>query len=60
MKVKVQVVIESGGGNTEAIEEIICLERGALRPVDLGLTLDEAKDRLESVQHTMIMRKSSR
>lgn len=39
MKVKVQIVIESDGGDTKDIENIACLERGALRPEDLGLTL---------------------
>ena len=43
MKVKVQVVIESDGGTTETVENIVCLERGALRPEDLGLTLAETK-----------------
>ena len=43
MKVKVQVVIESDGGTTETVENIVCLERGALQPENLGLTLAEAK-----------------
>jgi len=30
MKVKVQVVIEADGGATEAVENIVCLERGSL------------------------------
>jgi len=50
MKIKVQVVIESDGGDTKAVEKIACLKRGALRPEDIGLTLDEAKDLLEGVQ----------
>jgi len=54
MKIKVQVVIESDGGITEAVENIVCLERGPLRPEDLGLTLAEAKDLLEGVQHTIV------
>jgi hypothetical protein len=54
MKVKVQVVIESDGGDTKALENIACLERVPLRPEDLGLTLDEAKDLLESVQRTLV------
>jgi len=43
MKVKVQVVIESDGGDTKAVENIIFMDRGALRPEDLGITLAEAK-----------------
>jgi hypothetical protein len=54
MKIKVQVVIESDGGDTKAVENIACLERGILQPAELGLTLDEAKDLLESMQHTVI------
>jgi hypothetical protein len=54
MKIKVQVVIESDGGDTRAVENITCLERGRLRPEDLGLTLDEAKGLLESVQRTLV------
>ena len=37
-----------------AVEKIACLERGMLRPAELGLTLDEAKDLLESMQHTVV------
>ncbi len=56
MKVKVQLVIESDGGSTEAVENAVCLERGALRAENLGLTLVEAKALLERVQHTMVER----
>jgi hypothetical protein len=54
MKIKVQVVIESDGGDTKAVENIACLERGTLQPAELGLTLDEAKDLLESMQQTVV------
>jgi hypothetical protein len=54
MKIKVQVVIESDGGDTKAVENIACLERGTLQPAELGLTLDEAKDLLESMQHSVV------
>jgi hypothetical protein len=54
MKIKVQIVIESDGGNTKAVENIACLERGTLSPQDLGLTLDEARDLLESVQRSLV------
>lgn len=56
MKVKVQIVIESDGGTTEAVENVVNLERGSLRPEDLGLTLAEAKTLLEGVQRTMAER----
>jgi hypothetical protein len=54
MKVKVQVVIESEGGDPETVEEVAVLERGALRPAELGLTLAEAKNLLHNVQQTMV------
>ena len=54
MKIKVQVVFESDGGGTKAVEKIACLERGMLRPAELGLTFDEAEDLLESMQHTLV------
>ncbi len=54
MKIKVQIVIESDSGDPKAVENIACLERGILRPEELGLTLAEAKDLLELVQHTIV------
>ncbi|KAG0161864.1 hypothetical protein DFQ30_005148, partial [Apophysomyces sp. BC1015] len=43
MKMRVQLVIEGENGKSEKVEEIVLLERGALRPEELGLTLAEAK-----------------
>lgn len=54
MKITVQVLIESDGGNTKTVENTAFLERQALRPAELGLTLDEAKELLESVQHAVV------
>ena len=54
MKIKVQIVIESDSKNTQSIENLVCLERGALRPEELGLTLAEAKDLLNKVQHAVV------
>ena len=54
MKIKVQVVVESDNGDTKAVEDIACLKRGSLQPAELGLTLAEAKDMLESMQHTIV------
>ena len=56
MKVKIQVVIESDGGATETVENIVFLERGTLRPENLGLTLAEAKALLERAQKTIVER----
>ena len=60
MKIRVQVVIEADGGSTEAVENIVCLERGTLRPENLGLTLAEAKALLGRVQHTMVERQTTK
>ena len=54
MKIKVQVVVESDNGDTKAVEDIARLKRGSLQPAELGLTLAEAKDLLESMQHTIV------
>jgi len=56
MKIKVQVLVESETGKTETVENIVCLERGDLRPENLGLTLAEAKSILAGVQKTMVER----
>ncbi len=39
MKIRIQVVIETESGKPEKIEEIARLERGLLRPEELGLRL---------------------
>lgn len=54
MNIKVQIVIESDVENTQTVENLVCLERGALRSEDLGLTLAEAKDLLNKVQHAIV------
>ena len=43
MKIRVHVLIESETGNTDAAENIVCLEREDLRLENLGLALAEAK-----------------
>jgi len=45
----VQVIIESDDGVGEMVQEIAKLERGQLRPEELGLTLAEAKGLLEGL-----------
>src|SRR5262245_57627773 len=53
-ELKVQVVIESDDGHTEAVQDVVALDRGPLRPEELGLTLAEAKDILLGVQRAMV------
>ena len=43
MKVRIQMVFETEDGMPDLIEEIALLERGALHPSELGLSLAEAK-----------------
>jgi hypothetical protein len=54
MKIRVQVVIESEGGEQDRLEEVLYVQRGALCAEDLGLTLAEAKAMLAGVQRTMV------
>jgi hypothetical protein len=54
IKLRVQLIIESDSGETEVVQEVSKLERGSLRPEDLGLTLSEAKELLQEVQKAMI------
>lgn len=56
MRMKVQVIIESDDGQTEAVQNVVALDRGPLRPEELGLTLAEAKDILLGVQRAMVTR----
>jgi hypothetical protein len=54
MRIRVQVVIEGENGHDETVEEVGSLERGALRPEELGLTLCEAKQLLHAVQQSVV------
>src|SRR5258708_22832402 len=54
MKMRIQVVVEAENGESEKVEEIARLERGARRPEELGLTLAEAKALLHSMQQVVI------
>ena len=54
MKLKLQLTIESDSGETEVVQEVTKLERYALRPETLGLTLSEAKELLQEVQRAMV------
>jgi hypothetical protein len=54
MRLRIQMVIETEDGEPERIEEIGRLERGALRPEELGLTIAEAKGILRGVQQSVV------
>jgi hypothetical protein len=54
MRVRIQVIVESGPGDTPVVQEVATLERGPLQPDGLGLTLAEARNLLRGVQETMV------
>jgi hypothetical protein len=54
MRIRVQVIVESDDGVGEMVQDIALLERGQLRPEELGLTLTEAKGLLEGLQRTVV------
>jgi hypothetical protein len=53
VKVKIQIVVESDNGDSQVVQEIMQIERGALQPENLGLKLAEAKTLLQNLQHTL-------
>jgi hypothetical protein len=53
VKVKIQIVVESDNGDSQVVQEIMQIERGALQPENLGLKLAEAKTLLQNIQHTL-------
>ena len=59
MKIKIQVTVESNEGQSEAVREVAGLERGALRPEELGLTLAEARAILAGIQQVMTEQQAS-
>jgi hypothetical protein len=60
MKIRVQVLIESETGDTDGVDNIVCLERGDLRPENLRLTLAEAKSILAGVQQSMVEKQTEK
>jgi hypothetical protein len=54
MKIRIQMVVEAEDGTPDKIEEIARLERGQLRPEELGMTLAEAKGLMHGMQQTLV------
>jgi hypothetical protein len=54
VKVKIQVVVESDNGDTQVIQEVTQIERGSLKPENLGLSLAEAKTLLQNTQRLLV------
>jgi hypothetical protein len=54
MKVTIQVKIESDDGAAPVVQEVARVERAALGPATLGLTLAEAKTLLQEVQRALV------
>jgi hypothetical protein len=59
MKITVQIAIQSEEGQTAVFKEVACLERGALRPDTLGLSLTEARSILAALEQTMAERQTA-
>jgi hypothetical protein len=55
MRMKVQITVESGEGESEMVE-VARLERASLRPDTLGLSLAEARSILAGLEQTMAQR----
>jgi hypothetical protein len=55
MRLKVQITVESGEGESEMVE-VARLERASLRPETLGLSLAEARSILAGLEQTMAQR----
>ncbi len=58
MKVTVQVIIERDD-QAPIVDEIACLERAALTPDTLGLTVSEAKTVLAQLQDVMVTQQAA-
>src|SRR5215475_8899696 len=59
MKMRVQVIIESAGGESTDVHEIGCIDREELHPDTVGLTLDEAKTVLERLQQRLVAQQAA-
>ena len=54
MKLRLQLLIESDGGEIVTTEEVAQVERHSLRPEDVGLTLAEARQMLSNAQRLIV------
>jgi hypothetical protein len=56
VKIKIQVVVELDNGDTQIIKEVSKIERSALQPENLGLSIAESKILLQNIQFTLVER----
>lgn len=54
MRIKIQLTVETEGGEGHLIEEIATLERAELKPETVGLSLAEAKTVLAALQNSIV------
>src|SRR5689334_21174775 len=54
MEIKVQISVNSEAGQPEVIQQVAHLERGALRPDTLGLSLAEARSILAGLEQALV------
>jgi hypothetical protein len=59
MKITVQIATQPDEGQPAVFQEVACLERGALRPDTLGLSLSEARSILAALEQTMAERQTA-
>ena len=59
MEIKVQISVNSEVGQLEVIQQVAHLERGALRPDTLGLSLAEARSILAGLEQTTAARQAA-
>jgi hypothetical protein len=60
MKITVQIAIQPDEGQAAVFQQVACLERGALRPDTLGLSLAEARSILAGLEQTMAERQAAK
>jgi hypothetical protein len=53
VKIKILVVVESDNGD-QVVQEVAQIERSALQPENLGLSLAQAKTLLQTTQRTKV------
>jgi hypothetical protein len=59
MKITVQITIQCDEGQGAVFQQVACLERGALRPDTLGLSLAEARSILAALEQTVAERQAA-
>jgi hypothetical protein len=59
MKITIQIMVKSDEAESEVVQEVAHLDRDALRPDTLGLTLAEARTILAGLEQTLVEQQSA-